>query len=235
MDEDPLPNVCILAGGLGTRLSAKTQGTPKSLAILAGEPFVFHQLRLLAHAGASTVTLCVGHLGEMIEHAVGKRQFGLSISYSYDEPGLGGTLGAIRGALPLLGDHFFVLYGDCFLPIDYQDVALRWNASKLFGLMTVYRNEHGEEASNADFDSSLIRKYDKKNPDPRMQWIDYGLGGLRTSAFDEFSVRSRDIADFYALLARNHQLFGYESPYPPHEIGTPESLHETDRFIRSLA
>ena len=41
--------------------------------------------------------------------------FGLEVAYSFDGPELRGTAGAIRRALPLLGEAFFVLYGDSYL------------------------------------------------------------------------------------------------------------------------
>ncbi len=39
-----LPPVCILAGGMGTRLGERVRDTPKPLIEVAGEPFLFHQL-----------------------------------------------------------------------------------------------------------------------------------------------------------------------------------------------
>ena len=93
--------------------------TPKPLIDIAGEPFLFHQLRLLAEHGAERVVLCVGYRGEMIEERVGTARYGIAIDYSYDSPQLDGTLGAIRRAVPLLGDRFLVLYGDTYLRLDY--------------------------------------------------------------------------------------------------------------------
>jgi NDP-sugar pyrophosphorylase family protein len=55
-----LPPVCILAGGLGTRLGSHVRDTPKPLLDVAGEPFLHHQLRLLADHGAREIVLCVG-------------------------------------------------------------------------------------------------------------------------------------------------------------------------------
>ena len=52
MSAEPLPPVCILAGGLGTRLGEAVRDTPKPLLEVAGEPFLIHQLRLLAEHGA---------------------------------------------------------------------------------------------------------------------------------------------------------------------------------------
>src|SRR5208283_5675209 len=105
--------VAILDGGLATRLGALTERVPKSLLQVVGEPFVAHQLRLLQAGGIQQVILCVGHLGEMIEDAVGDGgSYGVKVEYSYDGAIRLGTGGAIRSALPKLGERFFVLYGD---------------------------------------------------------------------------------------------------------------------------
>ena len=58
--------VAILAGGLATRLRPITQKIPKSLVDIAGQPFICRQLEYLATQGVKQVTLCIGHLGEML-------------------------------------------------------------------------------------------------------------------------------------------------------------------------
>ena len=101
--------VCILAGGLGTRLGQAVADTPKPLLEVAGAPFLRHQLRLLKAHGARRVVLCVGYLGERIEAALGDgANKGLELRYVYDGPDLRGTAGAIRGGLDQLGDTFMV-------------------------------------------------------------------------------------------------------------------------------
>ena len=107
--------VAILVGGLATRLHPTTLTIPKSLIKVAGKPFIFHQLKNLREQGITDIVLCTGHLGEMIKSYVGDgSKFDLKILYSSDGNKLLGTGGAIKKALPLLGDKFFVLYGDTF-------------------------------------------------------------------------------------------------------------------------
>src|SRR3954471_4703933 len=99
--------VAILAGGTATRLRPVSDTVPKSLVLVAGEPFIAHQLRLLRRERIERVVLCVGHLGEMIRDFVGDgSRFALNVSYSFDGERLLGTGGALRHALPLLGDAF---------------------------------------------------------------------------------------------------------------------------------
>ena len=86
--------------------------------------------------------LLVGYLGEKIQERFGDgSQFGIEIEYSFDGPALLGTAGAIRQALPLLPERFFVLYGDSYLTCDYRAVEAAFARSGCPGLMTVYRNE----------------------------------------------------------------------------------------------
>lgn len=126
MKKNLLPLV-ILAGGLATRLRPLTEKIPKSLVEVKGEPFVVHQLRLLAERGIRDVVMCIGYLGEQIVDVVGNGQrYGLNIQYQFDGPQLLGTGGAIKQASTLLGDQFFVLYGDSFLPCDYAAVQQRF-------------------------------------------------------------------------------------------------------------
>ena len=231
MTTTELAPVCILAGGLGTRLGDAVRDVPKPLIEVAGRPFLLWQLELLRRHGAGRVVLCVGYRGEQIEAVVGS-PLGLDVRYVHDPPELAGTAGAVRGALDLLGDRFLVLYGDTYLRIDYADVDRVFAASGAPGLMTVLRNEGRWDASNVLFDGERVIRYDKAAPTPDMAWIDYGLGALRAQALDN---DADDLADVYAELARRGDLVGYAATERFYEIGTPDSLAETSAFLASLS
>jgi NDP-sugar pyrophosphorylase family protein len=205
---------------------------PKPLLEVAGEPFLLHQLRLLAAHGATDAVLCVGYLGEMIEERIGSAQFGIRITYSYDAPGLDGTLGAIRRALPLLPDRFLVLYGDTYLRLDYRGAAKSWQDSGLPALMTVLRNAGHWDKSNVVYEDGRVIVYDKVHPTAQMDWIDFGLGGLETRALSYGSGAERDLSSLYTELAALGELCGYEVRERFYEIGSPASLREADIFLR---
>jgi NDP-sugar pyrophosphorylase family protein len=227
-----LPPVCILAGGLGTRLGELAQETPKPLIEVAGAPFLWHQLRLLAANGASEVVLCVGHLGEQIEASVGAERFGLRIAYSHDGPGLDGTLGAIRRAAGLLGERFLVLYGDTYLRLDYALAASTWMHSGLPAMMSVLRNEGRWDVSNALYADARVLAYDKRAPRPDMRFIDYGLSGLKDTALDLAPPDEGDLAELFRRLADAGLLYGFQARERFFEIGTPAGLVQTDAFLR---
>jgi NDP-sugar pyrophosphorylase family protein len=208
--------------------------TPKPLLEVAGEPFLMHQLRLLATHGVTRVVMCIGYRGKQIESQIGSTRFGISIDYSLDAPGLSGTLGAVRQALPLLGERFFVLYGDTYLRIDYAAVAHAWAASGLPALMTVFRNDGRLDKSNVVYRGGRVVAYDKYAPTPEMGWIDYGLGGLTSDALSIVDKDERDLAKLYHRVAALGRLCGYEASERFYEIGTQTSLAETDAFLSRL-
>lgn len=232
---EPLAPVCVLAGGLGSRLGGAVRDVPKPLLEVAGRPFLAHQLDLLRAHGAERVVLCVGYLGELIEAEIGDgAAFGLDVRYAYDEPGLSGTAGAVRGALPLLGDAFLVLYGDTYLRIDYRGVERVWRESGQPALMTVLRNRGRWDTSNAVFDGAKVVAYDKAAPEPAMEWIDYGLGVLTPAALAAVPD-DPDLAVVYHVLACEGRLAGYEATERFYEIGTPQALAEAAEFLSSTA
>ena len=171
----PLP-VAILAGGLATRLRPLTEKIPKVLLPVAGKPFLAHQLELLRGQGIRHAVLCLGYLGEMVTRQFGDgHDWGMHLEYSFDGPTLLGTGGALRQALPKLGEKFFVLYGDSYLTANFGLVAEAFDRSGQRGLMTVFRNEGLYDTSNVLFRDGRIVTYDKQARLPEMRHIDYGL------------------------------------------------------------
>lgn len=224
-------SVAILAGGLATRLGPLTEKTPKSLILIDGEPFVAHQLRLLQRSGIQRVILCVGHLGEQIERVIGNgSSFGVQVAYSYDGATPQGTAGAVRTALPKLGESFFVMYGDSYLACSYAAIEKEFLRAGKLGLMTVFRNEGQWDASNVEFEEGRISAYSKKHHTPRMRYIDYGLGVFHADAF--LRTCATDLADVYAELLQAGELAAMEVRERFYEMGSPAGLEEMRSFLR---
>lgn len=224
--------VAILAGGLATRLRPLTETRPKALLDVAGRPFIFHQLDYLRAQGIRRVVLCIGNLGEMIEEAVGDGSaFGLEVLYVADGPRLLGTGGALRQALPLLGDAFFVLYGDSFLPINFSEVEEAYHRSGRTALMTVLENGDRWDKSNARYADGVVVEYNKRQPTPDMRYIDYGLGILDARSIADWPEEIFDLADLYHDLSTGGQLAGFEARERFYEIGSHSGLKETETYL----
>jgi NDP-sugar pyrophosphorylase family protein len=229
----------ILAGGLGTRVAALAPSVPKALIPVAGEPFAAHQLSLLSRAGVRRVVYCIGHRGDAIRDFVGGGdRWGLEVAYVEDGDTLLGTAGALRRALDAgtLDPAFFVLYGDSYLPIDYQGV---WDAFLRAGtpaLLTVFKNEGRWDTSNVLFQDGRVVLYDKQREDPRwarMVHIDYGLSVLTREVLTELVPTGArvDLADVYKTLSLEGKLAGHEVHQRFYEAGSPSGLADLAAYL----
>jgi choline kinase len=225
--------VALLAGGLATRLRPITTTIPKALVEVAGRPFIDHQLGLLKRNGIRRVVLCLGYLGEQVEAHLGDGSaFGMELLYSHDGDKLLGTGGALRGALPLLGEAFWVMYGDSYMDIDYRAVLADFAGRDVLGLMTVLHNNNSWDTSNVVFQNGQLLRYDKRARLPEMTHIDYGVSLLRREALQRMPPdQPCDLADLYRDLVSEGQMAGHEVTERFYEIGSPRGLEETRAYL----
>ncbi len=231
-----MPPVVILAGGPATRLYPATQHVPKAMLEVAGKPFIGHQLELLRERGVARIVICAGYLGEQIKRFVRDgADFGLSVNYSFDGARLLGTGGALKKALPLLDDVFFVMYGDSYLTTGFGPIVEYFFSHNKKGLMTVFRNQNNWDRSNIVYEKGEIVRYDKKNTTDNMNYIDYGLTLLRkTSLVDTEDDDAWDLADLYKELVNKREMLGYEVAERFYEIGSFRGLEETRNYLEEL-
>ncbi|WP_218814762.1 sugar phosphate nucleotidyltransferase [Rickettsiella endosymbiont of Dermanyssus gallinae] len=225
--------IAILAGGMATRMRPLTEKLPKSLLLVKGEPFIAHQLRLLKNEGFKEIILCIGHLGRLIQAYVQDgKQFDLVVRYAWDGNHLLGTAGAIKQALPLLGENFFVMYGDSYLMIDYKRIQQSFLQQNKPALMTIYKNNNQGDKSNIEFKSKKIIDYNKKITTARMKYIDYGLGLFNSVVFNPISERkSFDLADLYKTLLLQEKLAAFEVYNRFYEIGSMQGLADMAHYL----
>jgi MurNAc alpha-1-phosphate uridylyltransferase len=229
--------VAILAGGLGTRLGEVTEMMPKILVEIGGRPFAEYQVEWLQSQGIVHVVFCLGHLGERVVAALGDGQrWGMRFDFVMDGPTLLGTGGALRQALPYLGDRFFVLYGDALLTCDLAEIARAHAASGRACLMTVLMNDNRWDRSNIVFRDGRIVTYDKRLHSADMRHIDYGLGLLTASVLQQYPAgRAFDLATVYQDQIEAGELAGYEVTTRFYEIGSPAGLEETRAYLARKA
>jgi NDP-sugar pyrophosphorylase family protein len=225
----------LLAGGLATRLRPITESVPKAMIEVAGRPFIDHQLALLRRNGIRSVVLCLGYLGDQIERHLGDgAAHGLELRYSHDGESLLGTGGALQRALPLLGELFWVLYGDSYMDIDYRAVLAHFAASRARGLMTVFHNENRWDRSNVVFRDGRLLWYSKRAPTPEMKHIDYGVTLLCNEVLASLPVdEPSDLADLLSDMAARGELIGHEVTQRFYEIGSHRGLEETQRYLQA--
>jgi len=113
----------ILAGGRGVRLRPYTTAFPKPLVPIGDEYAIMEiVLRQLRAAGFRTITIAIGHLGQLIRAYCGDgSQWGLQIRYWEEDVPLG-TMGPIVANLDDVPEHFLVMNGDVLTDLPYAKV-----------------------------------------------------------------------------------------------------------------
>ncbi len=227
--------VAILAGGLATRLLPITETVPKALVDVAGRPFAEHQVEWLSAQGIERIVFLVGYRGEMVSEALGNgARWGLRIEYVSDGPTLLGTGGALQRARGVLGDAFFVMYGDSYLDCDLRAIEKAFHASGQPALMTVIGNANRWDASNVLLENGRIVRYNKRHRTPDMQHIDYGLSIVSALALEPYPPGEPfDLATVYQDIANEGRLAAYEVTSRFYEIGSPDGLEETREYLQS--
>ena len=110
----------ILAAGRGERMRPLSDTTPKPLLAVCGKPLIEWHIEALARAGVADIVVNTAWLEDRLVAALGDgSRFGVRLHWSMEGRGYGGALetaGGIATALPLLGDAFWAVSGDVFMP-----------------------------------------------------------------------------------------------------------------------
>lgn len=113
----------ILAAGRGNRMRPLSDTTPKPLLHIHGKPMIVWHLEKLARAGVQTVVINTAWLDEQFPETLGDgSRWGLNIHYCMEIRDFGhplGIAGGIINALPKLGDAFWLISGDIYIP-DFE-------------------------------------------------------------------------------------------------------------------
>lgn len=226
----------VLAGGLGTRISAITENKiPKALIEVGGIPFLHFKILSLVAMGFTSLDLLVGVHGEQIERFIDSRSYkSLEIRCFNDGSDLRGTAGAIRAILNHLPGSFWVTYADSYVVADVRTVGATEDFSGN-SIMTVLKNEDKVETSNVSLsaDGNFVIRYEKNPPKKSNQWIDYGLLRFENSIFENVAKsRNVDLRTVIEAEISNDNLRALQTKHLFWDIGTPERLNATVEEFR---
>ncbi len=223
----------ILAGGLGTRLYPLTVNVPKAMVRVAGKHFLERQIAMLRAEGIQDFVLLVGNHSEAITSYFGDgSRFGVRIRYSDEGTNLLDTAGAVRLALPLLAERFFLTFGDSYLKLPYAQIWRDHAASGKEALMTVYRNDNQFDTSDIFVADGLVKAYQKTPPLPGACYINYGLMILRRDSVASIPENTRvSLQQFLQPVITRGQLMAWETKQRFYEIGSHSGLGELEQIM----
>ena len=239
----PTTRALILAAGRGERMRPLTDGTPKPLLEVRGKALIDWHAEALARSGFTELVINTAWLGAQISDHFGRRsnQYGYSlllISYSHEGTDFGRALetaGGIARALPLLGEVFWVLAGDVFVPgFEFSQAAVsRFVASsKLAHLWLVPNPAHNPRGDFGLSPGGLALNLAADDNAPRHTYSTIGL--YRRALFDALPFGNpQGLAAPLAPLLRQamdrQQVSAelYEGAWT--DVGTPARLAELNQ------
>jgi MurNAc alpha-1-phosphate uridylyltransferase len=228
----------ILAAGRGMRMRPLTDTTPKPLLLVQGHPLMQWSMDALARGGFHHMVINTAWLGEQIEAHFAQwpqQHAGSSLTFLHEGQDFGyalETAGGISHALPHLGEVFWVLAGDVYVPsFEFTQASVdRFVASgKLAHLWLVpnpSHNPHGDFGLSAGglalneaqvkFTYSTIGLY--RSALFELPWFDTVPGNPQGTAAPLAPLlrRAMDAGGVSAEL--------YTGPWT--DVGTPERLQE---------
>ncbi len=170
-----MTHAIVLAGGFGTRLQSVIDDVPKPMAPISGRPFLEIQLDCLIDQGIRFVTLCTGHLSEVIEHHFGNQYRSLAIDYSIETSPLG-TGGAIKKALSSIDTPCVaILNGDSYFGVDLKKMMATHHASERPLTLALKSMRDFDRYGTVAFDESFRVKQFKEKEATTSGWINGGV------------------------------------------------------------
>lgn len=113
-----ITEVIILSGGLGTRLRKRVPDLPKTLAPVAGKPFINFIVENLKNQGIQKFYFSLGYMHKTIVESVTSNFPEIDTEYIIEEEPLG-TGGAIKNTLQYCKtDHVLVVNGDTMFQVN---------------------------------------------------------------------------------------------------------------------
>lgn len=212
----------ILAAGRGERMRPVSDATPKALLEVAGVSLLERHLRMLASAGATTVVINLGWLGEQIVERIGSgSELGVQVVYSPEYETVLETGGGIRRALPMLGTQpFWVVNADIYT--DFQVPAATLGQGELAHLILVPIPRH-----RAGGDFALVDGKVRNAAEPAYTFS--GIACYAPAFFASVAAGRFPLAPLLRQAADQAQLGGSVHGGVWRDIGTPERLDAANR------
>jgi NDP-sugar pyrophosphorylase family protein len=231
--------VVILAGGLGTRLAERTRQKPKPIIPVAGKAYLEWQIELLRGHGLRDFLLLTGYRAEQIEAHFGNgNRWGVKISYSREPQPLG-TAAALRLAEPKIGEHFLLMNGDTFFPIDYTAFLRRADSTPdNVWLVAVPKSQLGPSPpqGNVGLDKGQLSVIEYvRGGRENLDFVHAGMFVLSRSWLSQMqggAGASVESALCPALIKAN-ALRAYVCNERFYDMGTPQQLQELEVFLTS--
>lgn len=214
----------IMVGGKGTRLRPFTNDMPKPMVNVAGKPMLQHIILRARDQGFESFTLCINHLGEMIQDHFGDgSQFNVDIEYVSEALPLG-TAGALSLLDPYPDDTFIVTNGDVLADINYSSLLDSIDIYKASAVVATKEYEIVNPYGVVEIEKNRIVAF-KEKPVSRSN-INTGIYAIKPEVLN--FLQKGEYCDMPDLLSRviseNKVVAAYPMYEPWLDVGRPSDL-----------
>lgn len=225
----------ILCGGLGSRLGALTEETPKPLLTVGDRPFLEILVQELTRYGVEEILLLAAYRSERIEAfaATLPERLGRPLQVSVSiEPERAGTGGALHFARDRLADHFLMLNGDSLFDVDLNALAGLLRAELAAEAAVALRPL--PEAGRYDdvaLEGTRITRFGGRSGAAGPALINGGVYAMRRTILSAVAPACSLERDMLPGLARSGRLLGLPAEGFFLDIGVPEDFARAQTAI----
>ena len=222
----------VLAGGLGTRLQAVVPDLPKSLAPVAGKPFLAYLLDYSKKQNIQKFIFALGHKTEQIEAFVKKYLPEGTYTFSVEGEPLG-TGGAIYKACKLASTpNTIVINADTFFGISFQNLSIIHELRKAACTMSLKPMTSFNRYGAVEIHKQVITGFSEKKHHAS-GLINGGVYALSTEAFlqKSFPAVFSFEKDYLEKEFSGRQIMGMISDAYFIDIGIPEDYQRAQEEL----
>jgi len=226
----------ILAGGRGERLRPLTDKIPKPMAPVNEKPFLDYLINSLITVGINKILILLGYKEEIILRRYSNIK-GIVIEFSQgnveDQTGR-----RVLNAYSLLDEHFLLVYGDNYWPIELDQMLDLYHRKKVKVSTNVFSNkngtgEYGYENNIVVSDDGLVIKYDKKREASETNGIDIGYFLVAKEALDpEMSGNVSFEVDILPHFISRQELAAYVTDVQYYSITNMDTLRSFEKAAK---
>lgn len=208
-----------MAAGYGTRLEPLTLAVPKPMVPIVNKPTMLHNIELLKKYGIKRlVTNIHYHPEQIVNYFSDGGEFGVNLSYSYEEKLLG-TAGGVKRMATIVeevDDTFLVLSSDALTDINLKKIIEFHKSKKALATIALFPIEDVEHFGVVEIDKyNRILSFQEKPKahEARSNLVNTGIYVFEPEILD--FIPSDSFYDFGKelfpkLVRENRAVYGYE-------------------------
>ncbi len=224
----------VLAAGVGSRLGALTQKTPKCLLPVGDRPLLDYWFDALELAGVTDVLINLHHHSAQVRDYLAARTSATRVETLF-EPELLGSAGTIRRAWDFVTDEpeFFIVYADNFSRVDLTRL-LAFHRSKHGPVLTLVAYPTGEpqRCGILELDGDgRVTSFEEKPAHPKSNLANSGIHLAGPGLHDYLPETLPADLGFHVLPKLVGKMFGYVTDEYIQDIGTLETYERVQRLF----